>query len=153
MRARPRFFLTSAAAVVAALGVATGGGMPQARASTTATPIERVVVIFQENVSFDHYFGTYPRAQNNSGETPFKAKGNTPKRINNLLTPLDVTNDFRRLRNVDLIHNNPNANPNAPVDGPPFNDGKASNPIRLSPAQALTRVRHRTTRITVTQRS
>src|SRR5215813_1030061 len=67
MRARPRFFLTSAAAVVAALGVATGGGMPQARASTTATPIERVVVIFQENVSFDHYFGTYPHAQNLTG--------------------------------------------------------------------------------------
>ena len=26
----------------------------------TATPIKHLVVIFQENVSFDHYFGTYP---------------------------------------------------------------------------------------------
>lgn len=25
----------------------------------TATPIKHLVVIFQENVSFDHYFGTY----------------------------------------------------------------------------------------------
>ena len=39
----------------------------------TATPIKHVVVIFQENVSFDHYFGTYPNALNLSGETPFKA--------------------------------------------------------------------------------
>ena len=30
----------------------------------TATPIKHLVVIFQENVSFDHYFGTYPVAQN-----------------------------------------------------------------------------------------
>ena len=28
----------------------------------TATPIKHLVVIFQENVSFDHYFGTYPNA-------------------------------------------------------------------------------------------
>jgi phospholipase C len=26
----------------------------------TRTPIKHVVVIFQENSSFDHYFGTYP---------------------------------------------------------------------------------------------
>ena len=32
------------------------GGFP------TATPIKHLVVIFQENVSFDHYFGTYPNA-------------------------------------------------------------------------------------------
>jgi phospholipase C len=34
-------------------------------------------VIFQENVSFDHYFGTYPRAANTDG-TPFTAKSGTP---------------------------------------------------------------------------
>ena len=28
--------------------------------TSAATPIKHVVVIFQENVSFDHYFGTYP---------------------------------------------------------------------------------------------
>jgi phospholipase C len=36
-----------------------------------------VVVIFDENISFDHYFGTYPKAANTDG-TKFKAKG-TPK--------------------------------------------------------------------------
>ena len=30
----------------------------------TATPIKHLVVIFQENVSFDHYFATYPHATN-----------------------------------------------------------------------------------------
>ena len=44
----------------------------------TATPIKHLVIIFQENRPFDHYFGTYPIAQNNPGETPFKAKKNTP---------------------------------------------------------------------------
>jgi phospholipase C len=33
--------------------------------SRTATPIKHLVVIFQENVSFDHYFGTIQR-----GESP-----------------------------------------------------------------------------------
>src|SRR5579859_3669235 len=33
----------------------------------TTTPIKHLVVIFQENISFDHYFGTYPNAQNNPG--------------------------------------------------------------------------------------
>jgi len=32
----------------------------KAPAQATATPIQHLVVIFQENVSFDHYFGTYP---------------------------------------------------------------------------------------------
>ena len=41
--------------------------------SSTKTPIKHVVVIFQENVSFDHYFGTYPHASNLPGETPFRA--------------------------------------------------------------------------------
>ena len=33
-------------------------------ARKAATPIKHLVVIFQENVSFDHYFGTYPYATN-----------------------------------------------------------------------------------------
>jgi phospholipase C len=44
----------------------------------TRTPIKHVVVIFQENVSFDHYFGTYPHAENLPGERPFRAAANTP---------------------------------------------------------------------------
>jgi len=45
----------------------------------TKTPIKHVVVIYQENVSFDHYFGTYPHAANLQGETPFIAKDDTPR--------------------------------------------------------------------------
>ena len=44
----------------------------------TATPIKHLVVIFQENVSFDHYFGTYPYATNPGNEPKFKARANTP---------------------------------------------------------------------------
>jgi phospholipase C len=51
---------------------------------TTTTPIKHVVVIFDENVSFDHYFATYPHATNPSGVPAFHAKGETP-RVNNLL--------------------------------------------------------------------
>jgi phospholipase C len=66
--------------------------------SKTKTPIKHVVVIFQENVSFDHYFGTYPHAFNLPGETPFEAKEGTPE-SNTLLSS-------------GLLFNNPNkANP------------------------------------------
>src|SRR5215470_10353666 len=46
--------------------------------SQTSTPIKHLVVIFQENVSFDHYFGTYPTAQNPAGEPRFIAADDTP---------------------------------------------------------------------------
>src|SRR5215472_9429718 len=46
--------------------------------SPTTTPIKHLVVIFQENVSFDHYFGTYPMAQNPPNEPRFVAAKNTP---------------------------------------------------------------------------
>jgi len=60
--------------------------------SKTATPIKHVVVIFQENVSFDHYFGTYPHAFNLPGEIPFHAKVNTPE-SNTLLSSGLITNN------------------------------------------------------------
>ena len=50
-----------------------GGGSPD-----TATPIKHLVVIFQENVSFDHYFGTYPHAVNPAGEPQFHPAPGTP---------------------------------------------------------------------------
>jgi phospholipase C len=53
----------------------------------TATPIKHVVVIYQENVSFDHYFGTYPNAANPAGEPVFRAKPGTPA-VNGLLGTL-----------------------------------------------------------------
>jgi phospholipase C len=49
-----------------------------ARHASTATPIKHVVVIFQENVSFDHYFATYPHAENGPGEPVFKGKRHSP---------------------------------------------------------------------------
>src|SRR5580700_10979216 len=80
----------------------------------TRTPIKHLVVIFNENISYDHYFGTYPNAQNNPNETPFRASQHTPIN-NNLLTPLDVDHDFRPLTGMNLLTNNPNSNPQAPV--------------------------------------
>ena len=41
-----------------------GPGSPDKNAVGTATPIKHLVVIFGENISFDHYFATYPFAEN-----------------------------------------------------------------------------------------
>jgi phospholipase C len=86
------------------------GAMP-AQTTTppaTTTPIQHVVVIFQENVSFDHYFGTYPVAANNNPNEPiFNAAPNTPS-VNGLSGP--------------LLGNNPNS----------------TQPFRLTRAQAVT---------------
>ena len=73
------------------------------------TPIQHVVVIFQENVSFDHYFATYPRAANPAGEPPFTADRDTPS-VNGLNEPLNAPNRtgnasayLDSLRNVLII--------------------------------------------------
>jgi phospholipase C len=82
----------------------------------TATPIQHLVVIFQENISFDHYFATYPNATNPSGEPPFHAAPGTPA-VNGL--------------SGGLLTSNPNyLNPN--------NGGGAANPFRLDRSQAFT---------------
>lgn len=49
-----------------------------AATSATKTPIKHLVVILQENISFDHYFATYPNAKNPPGEPSFHASSNTP---------------------------------------------------------------------------
>ena len=51
----------------------TNQGVAQARHNekATATPIKHVVIIFGENISFDHYFGTYPHALNPPNEPAF----------------------------------------------------------------------------------
>jgi phospholipase C len=77
-----------ALALSVALGmIATGVPLPAAARDNndalTKTPIKHLVVIFQENRSFDHYFATYPRAANLPGETPFHAREGTP-RVNGL---------------------------------------------------------------------
>jgi phospholipase C len=60
-------------------------GQDDADKVDTTTPIKHVIVIFQENVSFDHYFATYPYATNPMGEPAFHAKDDTP-RVSNLLS-------------------------------------------------------------------
>lgn len=70
---RPR--MAAAAATALAMLVSS-----HARAAdhVTATPIKHLVVIYQENVSFDHYFATYPKAANPAGEPAFHARPSTP---------------------------------------------------------------------------
>ena len=58
--------------------------------AATTTPIKYVVVIFQENVSFDHYFATYPNAANTDG-IPFHSHRNTPA-VNGLTAGLISAN-------------------------------------------------------------
>jgi phospholipase C len=62
--------------LAAMVGVTGAGGAGAHGRPTPRTPIEHLVVIFQENVSFDHYFGTYPTAANTSGP-PFHADPKT----------------------------------------------------------------------------
>src|ERR1700684_3245260 len=66
------------AANLAAVTPGTTFAAPGNNGGTTTTPIKHVVVIFGGNVSFDHYFGTYPNATNPKGEQKFKAKSGTP---------------------------------------------------------------------------
>jgi phospholipase C len=61
-----------------ATGLAAGKPQNPAAAVSTTTPIKHLVVIFQENVSFDHYFGTYPHALNPVGQPAFTARKGTP---------------------------------------------------------------------------
>ncbi len=51
---------------------------PGGNEGPSTTPIKHVVVFFQENESFDHYFGTYPNAVNPPNEPSFVAKPGTP---------------------------------------------------------------------------
>jgi phospholipase C len=90
---------TVAAAGTAAAAAAVAVGLSMAHADSaplapTVTPIKHVVVIFNENESFDHYFGTYPNAANPPGEPRFTAAGDTPS-VNGL--------------GETLLNNNPNA--------------------------------------------
>src|ERR1700730_696126 len=57
-------------------------GRPQNEART-ATPLKHLVVIFNENRSFDPSFAPSPKAPTPSGEPVFKADRNTPN-VNNL---------------------------------------------------------------------
>jgi phospholipase C len=102
---------------------ACGGGSNSSNSSqsiqnriATATPIKHVVVIYNENVSFDHYFATYPNAANPAGEPAFTPAAGTPA-INGL--------------SGTLLTANPNFTNTA-------NGTAAANPFRLDRTQAAT---------------
>jgi phospholipase C len=83
--------------------------------NNTATPIKHLVVLFDENESFDHYFGTYPYAANTDG-TKFVAKPGTPT-VNGLYSKITSTGPAG-----PLLTKNPNE----------------YNPQRLTHSEALT---------------
>ncbi len=127
--------LLAAMAVTGAAAVSAAASAPPVPAFDpetfgTATPIKHLVVIYQENVSFDHYFGTYPQAANPPGEPKFYPAPFTPQ-VNNLL-------------HGDLLTANPNLNPangtgtQAPPCVPATCSIGASNPFRLDLTQAST---------------
>jgi len=80
------------ALTAAALPAVAEGGDPRPAASATTTPIKHLVVLFQENVSFDHYFATYPSASNPAGEPRFTAAAGTPT-VNGLNSALLAPNN------------------------------------------------------------
>src|SRR5579871_5783277 len=70
---------TRAGLLAATLLMVAGNSTTGAAAVQTTTPIQHLVVIFDENNSFDHYFGTYPNATNPTGEPAFQAAPGTPR--------------------------------------------------------------------------
>ncbi len=110
-------FLGAAAIVSCAGSAALAQGPSYWGSPDTATPIKHLVVIYDENISFDHYFATYPSATNPPGEPSFEALRGTPK-VNNLA-------------NANLLTNNPNFTN-------PLNGTNAANPFRLDRTQAAT---------------
>jgi len=105
-----------------ALGLAVALSSPAAgapgsdQAGGRPSPIKHLVVIYQENVSFDHYFGTYPKATNTSGQQ-FQAARHTP-------TVNGLANTPGAGGKGNLLTNNPD------VDA----SGKQTDPRRLNPA-------------------
>ena len=116
---------------VASNGKKAGGVDPNSL--KTKTPIKHLVVVFNENRSFDHYFATYPNATNPESEPIFEPAKNTPRDINNL------TVEHRA-----LIDNNPNGNPQSyrslrtDDDQPGLNRCQCRAPFRLDRTQVDT---------------
>src|SRR5215510_8859486 len=79
------------AAALALMAFAATAGHAQETNKPTETPIKHVIVLFQENISFDHYFGTYPNALNLPGEPVFHAAPGTPT-VNGLTEALLAAN-------------------------------------------------------------
>ena len=110
---RPRLIYAIGVAA-ATLAFATGGvavassartaapTAPSVAAATPATPIKHLVVIFDENISFDHYFGTYPFAPNPAGEPAFHSLAATPT-VNGLYSNIGTSGPTG-----PLLSSNPN---------------------------------------------
>jgi phospholipase C len=122
MRKKTTGLLAGLAVVVAAVTAATvqaRGGTSTAAAATgassqTATPIQHLVVIFQENVSFDHYFGTYPTAANTDGSR-FTAVPGTPA-VDGLPPATDASIPASLQHSTNLLTSNPNSAPPLRLD-------------------------------------
>jgi phospholipase C len=98
-------------------------------------PIQHVVVIFDENESFDHYFGMYPYAANLTGETPFTAAAGTPTLTTGLYSSAP-----NGVPTGPLLTANPNCYNSGTTTGPCNNTGNAvgaSEPFRIDYAQAF----------------
>jgi phospholipase C len=110
--------LATSLATLMIAGQMAGPATVQAQSySSTSTPIQHLVVIFGENISFDHYFGSYPYATNPPKEPAFHPKPNTP-----------TVNGFTD----GLLFNNPNwLNKTG-------NGAGAANPFRLDRTEAAT---------------
>jgi phospholipase C len=108
---------TSVAALMVATQILAPAAVQAEQNGSTATPIKHVVVIFGENISFDHYFGTYPNATNPGNEPRFVAAPGTPS-VNGLMSG-------------GLLTSNPNLLNAANKTG-------ATNPFRLDRSQAAT---------------
>ena len=89
---RGRFARAMLLATLAATSVARASADEAKREQQTQTPIKHLVVIFQENVSFDHYFATYPNALNPQGQPRFEARPDTPS-VNGLNESLLAPNN------------------------------------------------------------
>src|SRR3954452_8629667 len=74
--------LAAGVVVAAALTVPSSEPVPAGWATLgdnrTTTPLKHLVVLLQENVPFDRYFGVYPRALNPPGEPRFDPAPGTP---------------------------------------------------------------------------
>jgi phospholipase C len=111
----PRKMLALLTALTMTVGPSVAPAFAASAQASKKMPIQHLVVIFNENVSFDHYFGAYPVALNPKGEPQFHAKADTP-----------TVNGFTNA----LLNNNPNLNS--------ANGTGATNPFRLDRSQAFT---------------
>jgi phospholipase C len=99
------------AALLVSLLTALGPSVAAAYADSakTATPIRHLVIIFQENVSFDHYFGTYPNATpNKDGSVYFTGARPGTQRVNNLVAAGLLTNNPNGVNPFRIDRSKPN---------------------------------------------